>query len=100
MFGNLYMDGNPTNDLFYRNSTLTYPGIQNGDWLLRTQSDATYMQTTFGEKCAAQPVAVAFMQSWLATAQDKCAIPMRPNSTEPSTPPAANRYLGYRVRSI
>ena len=92
MYGSLYMDGMPNNDLYYRNSTPTYPSIQNGDWLLRTQADATYMHTAFGETCAAQPVAVAFMQSWLATTQDNCAIPIRPDSTETSTPPAANRY--------
>jgi hypothetical protein len=91
MYGNLYMDGIANNDLFYRNNTPAYPSIQDGDYLFRTQADATYMHNAFGKPYSPQSTAVAFLQSWQTVALDMCGIPVRPNSTQPSAPPAADR---------
>jgi hypothetical protein len=91
MYGNLYMDGNPTNDLFYRNNTPVYPSIKHGDYLFRTQSDADYMHNAYGRPYTPQSTAVAFMQSWQTVAEDKCGIPVRPNSPQPPAPPPPNR---------
>jgi hypothetical protein len=85
------MDGIPTNDLFYRNKTLAYPSIKDGDYLFRTQSDATFMHNAYGKPYSPQSTAVAFLHSWQTVSEDKCGIPVRPNSTQPLAPPAEDR---------
>jgi len=89
-YGSLYQDGNPLNDLFYRNGTLLGNQITNNTYIMRNPADAQTLINVYQRVNVPQPIAQAYLQSWAITGEDECPLsPSAISSPQMSAPAPA-----------